>query len=129
MCDIFICGSVCVKVNFDICFCCSVDVFEIIFYMEFDIDFNGVVSEEEVKVDYSLINYIFKLDYDFIFYIIFYLFLIINLRYCVLYVWIILIFIKIILSRVWNFICCIVGMIFNLYDKLRYIGSILIFYC
>lgn len=52
--------------------------------MEFDIDFNGVVSEEEVKVDISLINYIFKLD--FIFYIIFYLFLIINLRYCVLYV-------------------------------------------
>lgn len=39
--------------------------------MEFDIDFNGVVSEEEVKVDYSLINYIFKLDYDFIFFIIF----------------------------------------------------------
>lgn len=37
--------------------------------MEFDIDFNGVVSEEEVKVDISLINYIFKLDYDFIFYI------------------------------------------------------------
>lgn len=50
MCDIFICGSVCVKVNFDFCFCCSVDVFEIIFYMEFDIDFNGVVSEEDINI-------------------------------------------------------------------------------
>lgn len=39
--------------------------------MEFDIDSNGVVSEEEAKVDISLINYISKSDYDFIFYTIF----------------------------------------------------------
>lgn len=129
MCDILTCGSVCVKVNLDFCLCCSVDVLEIIPHMEFDIDSNGVVSEEEAKVDHSSINYISKSDYDFILYTIFYLSSTINLRYCALHVWTTLIFIKTIPSRVWNLTCCIVGMIFNLHDKSRHIGSTLIFYC